>query len=412
MALSYASVDLCLVVVILALNIVPGSRALNAEDFNTSSATTWSNQEITFNAIYGLLNSTNYSNHVLPHHASHAAALATNAITQITPKAFILRVGDISMDNVFNVDFYFTQLWVDPRLDGLLHNVSKFRLRQEMINKLWLPDTIIRNSQESTYPDYSKQDNDEVVILRPGGVIEYTSRNSEFTTWLKSDEEATFTAIFEVLNSSNYSNNMSPHIASRKGAITSNDITTITPKVYILRVGDITMQNDFSVDFYFTQRWVDPRLDGVLHNMPKFRLKNRKMIEEVWLPDTIIRNSQASRYPDYSRQDIDQVVVLRPGGEVKYTSRVSSACFCSLDLHWYPFDEQHCKVEFEFMSYDVNELVYSEPKYFQCVSLAPGATLPTQYILLNDTIKKCTVHNLTYVRGEIGGHGIAIVSWS
>ena len=33
MALSYASVDLCLVVVILALNIVPGSRALNAEDF-------------------------------------------------------------------------------------------------------------------------------------------------------------------------------------------------------------------------------------------------------------------------------------------------------------------------------------------------------------------------------------------
>ena len=74
------------------------------------------------------------------------------------------------------MDFYFTQLWVDPRLDGLLHNVSKFRLRREMINKLWLPDTIIRNSQESTYPDYSKQDNDEVVILRPGGVIEYTSR--------------------------------------------------------------------------------------------------------------------------------------------------------------------------------------------------------------------------------------------
>lgn len=50
--------------------------------FSTSSATTWSNQEITFNAIYGLLNSTNYSNHVLPHHASHAAALATNAISK------------------------------------------------------------------------------------------------------------------------------------------------------------------------------------------------------------------------------------------------------------------------------------------------------------------------------------------
>ena len=55
--------------------------------------------------------------------------------------------------------------------------------------------------------------------------MQFAARNSEFTTWLKSDEEATFTAIFEVLNSSNYSNNMSPHIASRKGAITSNDIS-------------------------------------------------------------------------------------------------------------------------------------------------------------------------------------------
>ena len=59
------------------------------------------------------------------------------------------------------------------------------------------------------------------------------------------------------------------------------------------------------------------------------------------------------------------------------------------------------------VSYDVNEMVYSEPKYFHCVSLAPGATLPIQYILLNDTIKTCTVHNLTYERGEIGGHGVA-----
>ncbi|XP_062518842.1 gamma-aminobutyric acid receptor subunit epsilon-like isoform X2 [Corticium candelabrum] len=235
--------------------------------------------------------------------------------------------------------------------------------------------------------------------------------NSEFTTWQESDEEATFTAIFNVLNSSNYSNHVLPHRASRTGSLTSFDITTITPKVYILRVGDITMQNDFNVDFYFTQRWVDPRLDGVLHNVPKFRLR-QKMIAEVWLPDTIIRNSQESRYPDYSKQDIDQVVILRPSGEVEYTSRVSSVCFCSLDLHWYPFDEQHCKVEFEFMSYDVNEMVYSEPKYFHCVSLAPGATLPIQYILLNDTIKTCTVHNLTYERGEIGGHGVAIVSWS
>ena len=74
------------------------------------------------------------------------------------------------------------------------------------------------------------------------------------------------------------------------------------------------------MDFYFTQRWVDPRLDGVLHNVPKFRLR-QKMIAEVWLPDTIIRNSQESRYPDYSKQDIDQVVILRPSGEVEYTSR-------------------------------------------------------------------------------------------
>ena len=112
-----------------------------------------------------------------------------------------------------------------------------------------------------------------------------------------------------------------------------------------------------------------------------------------------------------------------------FSSRVSSVCFCSLDLHWYPFDEQHCKVEFEFseyrnwilsfftlkfvnvclflVSYGVSEVVYNESKRFPCVSLAPGATLPTQYVLLKDTINRCKVQNLTYGRGGIGGYDVA-----
>ena len=59
------------------------------------------------------------------------------------------------------------------------------------------------------------------------------------------------------------------------------------------------------------------------------------------------------------------------------------------------------------VSYDVNEVVYREPKGFYCVSLAPGVTLPTQYVLLNDTIDGCIVQNLTYGRGGIGGSDVA-----
>ena len=75
------------------------------------------------------------------------------------------------------MDMFLTQTWCDPRIPSRLPgNVTRVHLRGEMIDELWLPDTIVRNSQDSRLPDVSQRDNDQTILIYPGGLVEYTIR--------------------------------------------------------------------------------------------------------------------------------------------------------------------------------------------------------------------------------------------
>jgi hypothetical protein len=153
------------------------------------------------------------------------------------------------------------------------------------------------------------------------------------------------------------------------------------------------MNNEFSVDLYFTQHWLDPRLQNVLPaDMKKLRIRG-SMVQQLWLPDTIIRNSGDSKHPDAFQHNADNAVVLHKDGNIYYTSRISAICFCRMDLSLYPFDEQRCLVHFEALSYQEDELVYVDPH----AHLAPNATLPTRFSL---TIQPVNSSSQKYHGGE------------
>jgi hypothetical protein len=182
-----------------------------------------------------------------------------------------------------------------------------------------------------------------------------------------------------------------------------NPATVVYPKIDILRVGDITMDNVFPIGLYFTQRWKEPRLKSIVPaNLKKIRIRG-DLLDSLWLPNTIIRNSQESKHPDDYQRDGADVVVLHRDGYIHYTIRLSATCFCRLDLAYYPFDEQLCRVHFESLNHEANELMYNisghgGPKF---ASLAPNATVPVQFHLLNnELISQCKPTTLEYPGGE------------
>ena len=79
------------------------------------------------------------------------------------------------------MDMFFTQKWWDPRIPSHFPgNITRVHLRGEMMDRLWLPDTIVRNSQDSRLPDVSQRDNDHSILIHPGGEVEYTIRLIKF----------------------------------------------------------------------------------------------------------------------------------------------------------------------------------------------------------------------------------------
>lgn len=206
--------------------------------------------------------------------------------------------------------------------------------------------------------------------------------------------------IQEVLNNDKIYNTINRPYDKNLPWTIRNQPTVISPRIDILRIGDITMDNVFSVDLYFVQRWLEPRLQSLLPgNLTSIRIRGRLLLQKLWLPDTIIRNSQESQHPDDFPQDKDDVVILYRNGTIDFVSRIRAICFCEVDLTQYPFDSQGCKVEFESLNYEVNELVY-KPEDPIFARMAPNSIHPSKFKLKADRLSHCKQTTLKYYGGE------------
>jgi hypothetical protein len=206
--------------------------------------------------------------------------------------------------------------------------------------------------------------------------------------------------IQEVLNNDKIYNTINRPYDKNLPWTIRNQPTVISPRIDILRIGDITMDNVFSVDLYFVQRWLEPRLQSLLPgNLTSIRIRGRLLLQKLWLPDTIIRNSQESQHPDDFPQDNDDVVVLHRNGTIDFISRIRAISFCEVNLKHYPFDSQGCKVQFESLNYEVNELVY-KPEDPIFARMAPNSIHPSKFELKADRLSHCDQTTLKYYGGE------------
>jgi len=86
----------------------------------------------------------------------------------------------LSIDNVnvvdmdYQIDFFFRQSWVDPRLNHSF--TGMLTVSNTVLNRIWQPDTYFENSKRSTFHDVTVAN--KMLRIHQNGKVEYNARIS------------------------------------------------------------------------------------------------------------------------------------------------------------------------------------------------------------------------------------------
>ncbi|XP_021364037.1 glycine receptor subunit alpha-4-like isoform X2 [Mizuhopecten yessoensis] len=117
---------------------------------------------------------------------------------------------------------------------------------------------------------------------------------------------------------------------------------------------EVTM--DYTMTIFLRQKWADKRLAyQPVKGMTMLEL-NSRMIEKVWVPDTIFSNEKTANFHEVTVPN--RLMQLYPNGTVFYSVRVSMTLSCDMKLVAYPLDSQHCLIAIESYSYSTENVVF------------------------------------------------------
>ncbi|XP_060084283.1 glycine receptor subunit alpha-3-like [Ylistrum balloti] len=187
--------------------------------------------------------------------------------------------------------------------------------------------------------------------------------------------------IKKLLNESRYDSRLSPEF--------EDDIATrVTIQIYIMSMDSVKeVSMDYTITIFLRQKWVDKRLTyPKVPGMNMLELDSR-MIDKVWVPDTIFSNEKKADFHDVTVPN--RLMQLYPNGTVFYSVRVSMTLSCDMKLSAYPLDSQHCLIAIESYSYTTENVVFLwRPS--EAVKIMSDRLLP-QFFFKNDiSLSTCT----------------------
>ncbi|XP_068716603.1 gamma-aminobutyric acid receptor subunit beta-2-like [Montipora foliosa] len=154
---------------------------------------------------------------------------------------------------------------------------------------------------------------------------------------------------------------------------------------------------DFSLDIFFRQAWRDERLD---HGLNKTMFLSNTVMDRIWMPDTYFVNAKHGSFHRVTTDNI--MIMILPGGLVKYNARITIKAACPMDLRKFPMDTQLCPLTIESYGYSEDHIKFKWEKDLEDgMSFVPSnlEMLP-QYTLTNLSLTK--LHNV-YVVGNWSG---------
>ncbi|KAK5964531.1 Gamma-aminobutyric acid type A receptor subunit delta, partial [Trichostrongylus colubriformis] len=96
---------------------------------------------------------------------------------------------------------------------------------------------------------------------------------------------------------------------------------------------------EFSLDCYFRQKWLDRRLafTPINPDKPVMPLAS-KMLKDIWVPDTYIRNGRKSYLHTLTVPNV--LFRVRSDGQVHVSQRLTIKTKCLMFLRKFPMDVQ------------------------------------------------------------------------
>nr|XP_058946917.1 gamma-aminobutyric acid receptor subunit beta-1-like isoform X1 [Pocillopora verrucosa]XP_058946918.1 gamma-aminobutyric acid receptor subunit beta-1-like isoform X1 [Pocillopora verrucosa] len=124
---------------------------------------------------------------------------------------------------------------------------------------------------------------------------------------------------------------------------------------WILSIERIDVVNmDFTIDIFLRQQWTDKRLDhGLNHTIT---LSSRWAMKKIWVPDSYFVNAKTGRMHRVTTPNM--MLMLGPGGVIKYNARTTIKAACLIDLRKFPMDSQVCPLVLESYGYSAEHIRY------------------------------------------------------
>lgn len=143
------------------------------------------------------------------------------------------------------------------------------------------------------------------------------------------------------------------------------------------------VQMDFTTDFYFRQKWFDPRLvfepAEFGNNKVDELCVGAEFAEKIWLPDTFFANEKTATFHKATTENTF-IRIMSTGG-VYRSIRLTVTCSCPMDLQYFPMDRQRCKIEIESYGYNTKDINYQWEKGDNSVTMNEKIELPQFKIL-------------------------------
>lgn len=145
--------------------------------------------------------------------------------------------------------------------------------------------------------------------------------------------------LMKLLN--NYNSNVRP-------VINSNHSVPVTFGISLIQVMDMDEKNQvLTLNVWLEVNWPDPRFrwnPALYNDLHVFRFPSKF----IWLPDIVLYNNA----DDYTNGFMPCNVMLDDSGIVQWAPPAKLRSSCQVDITFFPFDWQTCKLKFGSWSYD------------------------------------------------------------
>ncbi|XP_077997844.1 neuronal acetylcholine receptor subunit alpha-9-like [Glandiceps talaboti] len=133
-------------------------------------------------------------------------------------------------------------------------------------------------------------------------------------------------------------------------------ITEVNMQLYLSQIIDMDERvQTLKINTWLTFNWTDEYLIWSLeeyHAVTNLKLPSHL----IWLPDIVLYENAADEYRNFMK---DRLAVVYNTGTVMWAAPVIFQSQCQIDVTYFPFDEQDCKLKFGPWQYDGTEVVIS-----------------------------------------------------